>query len=441
MTKDILPWQPKKSALVPVALTSPEELVPYAKQLSRRDIVQLSHAFASHHYEMASTFIWTKAMAALKNQLETLGMEFIGEMLQRPDITAKSDIAATVTDSEALSLAEALGMVRATEAMRLRHAHDVVRHFAGLDTAHDADEPSMNPEEAVVCVRACIENILGHPRLDVATDFARFRRQLESKTFSHDDPEIHSLVGSPYFYRKTTLSVLLALLKTASGAQLQHAISNANLVILSLWDDLKKPERWQTGQTYAELYAAGRKEAWNGLKAALVRASGFDYVPETLRSDEFTRAAKDVLQAHEGMNNFYNEPAPMQVLASLGTSIPEPAFPVCMTATLSVWLGNFYGHSWNAQDSAARVLRSLSPERWTYYLDECLPADRQVLYKLTEGKPAARWLEAVEKFGLKPSLVRDRDVRALLKASNDKHRRELEGIARRLYTKQMQKAV
>ena len=72
---------------------------------------------------------------------------------------------------------------------------------------------------------------------------------------------------------------------------------------------------------------------------------GFDYVPESLRSATFTRAAKEVLAAHESYQNFYNEPAPMQALASLGSTIPAPAFPLCMKATLSVVLGNQYGHT------------------------------------------------------------------------------------------------
>ncbi len=438
MSKELVPWQAKKSAIVPATASTPQAITRYAKQLASRDLTQLVSAFEAGHFEMASTFVWTKAMAALRRQLTTVGMEFIGEMLQRPDIDATSDISSTVTDSEAISLAQALGMVSSTEALRLRHSHEVVRHFAGVDNPDDGDDTSMNQEEAVLCLRACVENILGHPKLGVAHDFARFRRQLETRTFTSSDSEITTLVESPYFYRKTTLSVLLALLKTSSGAQLQHVINNAAVVIELLWEDLRKPERWQTGQTYAELYAAGRKEAWQGLKRALVAVSGFDYVPETLRSDEFTRAAHEVMRAHEGMNNFYNEPALMQALASLGTTIPEPAFGTCMTATMAVSLGNFYGRSWNAQDSAGRMLDGISKERWTYYLNECLPNDQQVLYKLTQSKPTERWFDLVAKYDLKASSSQDRDVRVLLRASAERRLTQANAVATKLYMKASQ---
>jgi hypothetical protein len=228
--------------------------------------------------------------------------------------------------------------------MRLRHAHEVINHFSEFGELSDDDSEDaegMTQEEALLCLRSCINSILGQPKLEVAHDFATFRRSLEERTFTGNDEQIVGLLNSPYFFLKTTLSILMALLRTASGAQLEHVVRNNKLILPRIWPKLRKPEKWQTGQTYAEIYAEGKKDAVNGLKAALSEVAGFDSVPENLRSATFTRAAKDVMDAHQGMNNFYNEPSPMRALASLGSTIPSSAFPVCMTATLCAWLGNW----------------------------------------------------------------------------------------------------
>ena len=58
-----------------------------------------------------------------------------------------------------------------------------------------------------------------------------------------------------------------------------------------------------------------------------------------------------------------------------------------MSATLSVRLGNMYGESFAAQDSAEAILDSLSPDKWEYYATECLQADARILNKLTHRKP------------------------------------------------------
>lgn len=428
-----LPWKTQETSIVPNTAKTPIAIVQHAKQLSKREINQIVTAFQNEHYEMVTTFIWSRTIAALKKQLVTLGMEFIGEMLQRPDIGSNSDIGAAITSFDTISLAEDLGMVNSTEAMRLRHAHEVVNHFAALES-HDENEVSMHPEEAIGCLRTCVQNILGHPKLEVAQDFAKFRRQLEEQDFKEDDDEIEKLIMSPYFYLKTTLSILLSLLKTAKGAQLQYAVRNISVILSVLWDRLKKPERWQAGQTYAELYSDGKTPASKGLKSILLKVGGFDYVPENLRSNTFTKTAKKVLEAHEGINNFYNEPAPMRMLASIGTTIPNPALRVCMDAALSVWLGNSYGISWAAQDSARQLLSGLSTDRWCYYLEECLPHDRRILFKLahSESKPRDRWIELVKEFDLGQVDIKRRIVKNLVRAGLEGNKDKIKNVALRI---------
>jgi len=420
-----LPWEAPETAIVPNTAHTPDAIIAHARQLSKREVGQILSAFQNEHYEMATAFIWAKAMASLRKQLATLGMEFIGEMLQRPDISTRSDVGTAITAFETIALAEDLGMVSSTEAMRLRHAHEIVNHFAAL--SEDEEDASMHPEEAISCLRTCVQNILGHPKLEVAQNFAKFRKQLEEQDFSPEDSEIEKLEMSPYFYQRTTLSILLSLLKTTVGAQLQHAVRNVGVILRVVWPHLKKPERWQAGQAYAELYSEGKTPAATGLKKALVDVKGFDYVPENLRSSTFTQAAKEVLEAHEGMNNFYNEPAPMRTLASLGSTIPSPALRMCMEAALSVWLGNSYGISWAAQDSAKRLLGGLSSERWHFYLEECLPYDRRILYKLAESgsKPQSRWADLVKEFDLVKIAVKRAPLKSLLQAGSEGH---LQGV-------------
>ena len=207
---------------------------------------------------------------------------------------------------------------------------------------------------------------------------------------------------------------------------------NTGIVLPVLWPKLRKPERWQCGQTYAELYAEGKKPAVVGLRNALLQVAGFDFVPENLRSNTFAAAATEVLKAHEAMNNFYNEPPLMRTLAALGTSIPGPAFPICMTATLSVFLGNFYGYSYAAQESATHILKALSKERWEYYLGECLPGDRRILYKLTQRSPCVRWMELVGDLDLGPDLVNDPNIKTLLSSSRDRNEQRVRKAAEQI---------
>ena len=209
---------------------------------------------------------------------------------------------------------------------------------------------------------------------------------------------------------------MLSLFKTQKGAQLEHASRNALLIIPNLWNKLKAPEKWQIGQVYATEFSEGRKDAVKGLHAVLVAVNGFDYVPESLRSNTFIKAAQSVVSAHQAMNNFYNEPSPMRELASLGTSIPGPAVAHCVTAILCVKLGNSYGTSWEAQAPADLLIKGMSEDRWLYYFNEKFDQDRIILSKLTRSRMAERWVELMNEIELDKSDISNKDVRTMVAA-------------------------
>ena len=420
MSDEYALWKPRPGAMIPKGTETPEGITKYAKQLSKRDVHQIVHAFEAEHYEMVTTFVWTKAMASLKRKLATLGSEFVGEMLGRPDISADDNLVQVVTDDEALRLATELGMFNRRQAMSLRHAMELVQFFADPPESESEDEDheeGIERHEAIGCLSASIKSILGHGRLEVAVEFASFRRRLEEDVFDPDSEEIEHLAASPYFFQRTTLRVLLALVKTGTGVQLDHALGNFDVILRALWEQLLKADRWDVGRTYAEVHNEGRTRAAAAIQRTLLRVHGFDYVPENLRSMTFISAANKVFDAHFGWSNYHNEPAPMRALAALGTVIPMPALARCMTAILCVKLGNRYGVSRAAQPSANKLLETLTMDQWAYYLNECLPADSRILDKLKEHKPCANWISLVRGRGLSEVEVENEDIGSLVRAS------------------------
>jgi hypothetical protein len=386
-------WNAPKAVRVPASVSAPSEIAPLAKRLSEREQVQLVQAFDAGLYEMGAIFVWGRTMAGLKSQLADLGVEFLAEILDRPDIRPSAEVHEVLTDYETVRLAEDLGMVNTTQALRLRQTLELIAHFANQTPDGEYDE--MMPEEALRALRTCVEAVLGQENLGVAAGFADFRRKLETTTLDDEAPEILGLAGSAYFFKRTVLRTLLASSKAARGAQLENALANLNAVLPAIWPSLKDPDRFTVGRAYAELHADGQAKPANGLRSALLKVTGFDYVPESLRSRAFLEAAEKVIAAHFEWNNFYNEPAPMQALASLGTSIPGPAFHRCMTAIILVRIGNAYGISISAQDPAEEMLRSITSDRWEYFFNECLPVDDTLLGQLVNEKIAARWCETL----------------------------------------------
>ena len=134
MKHELVRWDAPAEAAMPAEVRAVPEIVSYARQLSARERRQVVSGFEAGSFEMVTTFVWSKAMAALKRDLGALGMQLLGEMLNRPDLSDDDDVVDSITDREAVRLAEELGVVSSTEAMRLRQAHETIAHFSTLDS-------------------------------------------------------------------------------------------------------------------------------------------------------------------------------------------------------------------------------------------------------------------------------------------------------------------
>jgi hypothetical protein len=338
----------------------------------------------------------------------------------------------SISDYESIRLARELGLINPTDAVRLGQHLELLAHFDSLDNK-DAENEEMTRDEAISFLRTCVNSVLGREGNIAPVEFISFRSQLEGRTFKEDDTEILTLQQASYFFKKTTISILLAGIKSKSGAQFEHTIGNIGVIVPALWTSLREAEKWSIGQTYAEVVAAGAATAVAALKKALTKVHGFDFVPESLRSQTFAAAAANVIKLHTGTNNFYNEPLAIAALSRLGTTIPWPAFPICVSATLAVVLGNAYGTSFGAQSDADSILSRLSQNQWEYYLNECLSGDELVLQKLSwNDKPLQRWFHVVHRYALLERNIKKHKVRRLIETSDKEQGAHAKRVAEEL---------
>jgi hypothetical protein len=408
MNNHLTPWQAPESNTLPTAAVSPQEFIRYATSLKENEQTKVIDALNQGFHELAMEFVWKRALTRLKQTLSTLGMQFVGEMLDRNDINYMSQPDSVLTDWDAIRLAENLGVINSTGALKLRYGFELLSHLSRTQ------EEELEIAEAIALIRNCVKYVLAEQNFGIANDFSRFRDRLVTESLTREDEQLQNLFGSPQFFLKTALRVLLATIKTEGGARLEHALTNLNLVLPEIWLKLTEADKWAVGNTYAESANEGKSETVKALRRALLKVSGFDYVPESLRSNTYKQAAQAVLSAHFSVNNFYNEYEVTNQLAQLGTVIPKPALIECMQAYLCVFLGNRYGASFEAAPLAEKELKRISSDRWVYYLDKVLTTDDVLLPKLTEYKPARRFCLLINSIDTNLDAVRAPDSKKLV---------------------------
>lgn len=362
--------------------------------LSENKKNQIISAFGIRAYHMGAEYVWRYAMTSLKEAIASLGMKFVGEMLDREDIDEFSSPDTALTDYTAISLADQLGIVGKTGALKLRHAQELINHFFSKDC-----EEELGPDDALGIVSSCVKYILGHRQISVAEDFTKFRNRLQNETLTKDDPQLAMLTNSAIFYIRTVINILLANIKGKKGATLEHSINNLNVILPQSWDKITEKDKWNVGMTYRDVVTDGNETASIGMKKALLKVKGFDYVPESLRSNTFRKAAQSVIDTHFAFNNFYNEPAVVRSLKSLGTTIPAPALQECMEAYLLVYLGNYYGISIGASPLAKKELLAITSDRWKLFFNSILPKDEILLINITTQSQINRFSTLLKERG------------------------------------------
>lgn len=376
MSTNVILWQNPEKDVMPTDLETVPDVIAYANEqyLSSKQQNQIVNAFNQKSYDMSAEFAWKKAIIKLRKSLEKLGVDFIAELLGRSDISEYTPIDEFLTDRKAIDLAEQLGIIGKTGALKLKHNYELINHFLTGESDED-----LSKKDAFNIIYDSVQYILSEQNEDVALAFSDFRNRLLSDTISLQDVDAQQILVAPLFYIRTVCIIMLNAIKKDKGVRQEHALANLNTLIKDMWKSLAESDRYAIGLAYSTVSAHGDDLASKGLKQALMKVHGFDYVPETTRSTTFKNQAKKVIDTHYAYNNYYNEPAAVRSLEKLGSIIPAPAFQDCVDAYLCVYLGNLYGRSIEAYPIAEKELLKISVDRWHYFFKDIIHQDQYAL--------------------------------------------------------------
>lgn len=349
----------------------------------------VARAFSTGAYDMVCEYVWKISMSKIKESMANLGTDFIADMLNRTDIQSYMSVDSILTDYNAIELAERLGMINTLGAMELHSAYSLVHYFFSSKAQEEGS--TLNQAQTMQIISACVNHILNVKDLKADSKILDLRMDILQRDFAQNDTLFQTLSNSQLYYVRTFITILVNAIRNSTGAELTHSVNNFITLLPLVWARIKTSDKWNIGQFYAEMEDVGKEEAYKGVMKALIKVKGFDYVPETLRSRTFINAANNLINVHFDFNNFYLEEAAIKALASLGTSIPNPAFNVCVKAYLLCYIGNKYGISFGAAPIAEEQLSKLTPEDWKRYLDEILPYDSGMMDAISGTGPIDRF--------------------------------------------------
>lgn len=425
------PWEASVQNGIPTDVNDVNDIVVYGnKNLTSKQQMQIVGAYKMGAYDMAAEYAWKKAIIKLRSSLADLGMDFISEFVQRDDVDEYTPIENVLTERATIDLAERLGVINSTGALHLRQAQELVNHYLSANS-----EEEMSSIDCLSVIRTSVEYILSEDNVKVAVAFSVFRQRLLNEDLKLKDNDVAQIINSPLFYIRTVMSILLSAIKRSKPIVQEHALVNMTTLLPEIWNKLSSSDKWMIGETYRDVVASGDVAATKGMKIALSKVGGFDFVPETLRSSTFKELARKLIDVHDSFNNFYNETSVVKALANLGTRIPEPAFLVCIEAYLLVYLGNYYGFSNGAAPIAEEELKKISKERWYTYFLKYIHTDDRILCNLETKKQVSRMKELLDNIGITDLTGLPKDNQKLFDAIMKNDSERVKNIANAMYKK------
>ena len=262
---------------------------------------QISLAMNAGAYDMASEYVWKKSITRLKETIAELGIDFIANLLQRTDIDAYTPLESVLTDYTTIKLAEQLGMINYRSAMKLRQALELLQYFFSSNSQAAGEQ--LKATEAMSIISDCIEYILNVPNISIDIEFSDLQKRLVSEDIKEKDVQIEGLRKSSLFFIRTVCTILSTTIRKEQGAELEHSLNNLAMLLPLIWDKLGKDEKWNLGALYRDVVSAGNTKAATGVKTALSSVHGFDFVPESLRSNTFINVARNLIDIHYGYDN------------------------------------------------------------------------------------------------------------------------------------------
>ena len=265
---------------------------------------------------------------------------------------------------------------------------DYIRDMRNYASAAHPNHNSLSGLQLVSWLETCIREVLSREPEGPVVEVRRLLVSLREETLIKDDipPIASSLASLP-----DDLSV--SLLRTVFGMYTDQKTSTntrANISFISpaLWASCSEDARHEVGLKLAVFSANGeiaRKKLANDF---LQRVEGLPYLPTDTLAVEVTSALDGLWTAHNGYNNFHNEPPFAKFLTAYipQTGLVPPSIEVQYTKTLVMCkIGNGYGVSVQAEPYYDKLLGTFSDTHFKTLL-RLVGSDREFQSRLQFAK-------------------------------------------------------
>jgi hypothetical protein len=322
-------------------------------------------ATAAGLFDAALNYLWDETISELRRRIAMYDLSYFYDIaVPNPDRRKKLSTADDLTkieDSELIRGANEIGLI---SDLAFKHL-DYIRYMRNWASAAHPNQNEITGLQLVSWLETCLREVITPPPSDVTIQIGRLLENIKTNQIGADEArQIGVFFADLPQDRVDSLAAGLygIYCQQDSAAQTRD---NIRLLAPHLWPRVSETTRKQFGVKYAQYVANNDQEQARFAREFMDVVGAADYIPDGLRAAELETAIQNLLTAHRGLNNFYNEPAFARQLKTLvgdAGAVPPQVEERYVMALVEVYLTNGNGVAWNAEPVYLDLLSKLPPQ-------------------------------------------------------------------------------
>lgn len=386
----------------------PRELREIPSPLRGELIARMCVAVSAGLFDGAMNYIWNAAILQLRTKVRNFGLPIVAQILQS-DFEEKHIL--ELQDSRLLELCLKLNLVDEDGFFFLDQCRDIRNNFSAAHPTIGA----VNDREFTTFLNRCVRYALADASSPKGVDISAFISAIKGARFNANQNGVwvQRLSDTHAAQRQLLVGMVHGIYcdpNTSEPSRL-NALDICNALKNSFAADLRS----DLVNKHSEYAAKGDEPRHTASTQFFEKLGLLTLLNESEQHAVFYRAVERLWTVHNGMNNFYNEPAFAERLLELSRqgAVPETVQEQFVQVVVSCRVGNGYGVSRAAAPSYDQIIQAFSPREIATMIRLAAARDNS-LGRRVLGVPSCR-----ERFKTTLALIDPASIPSGVKAAYD----------------------
>lgn len=311
-------------------------------------------------FDAALNYLWDETISELRRRVAGYDLAYFFEIAEKdPDrrkkLSTEEDLV-KVDDFDLIRASNDIGLVSDVGYKQL----DLIRYMRNFASAAHPNQNEITAMQLLGWIETCITQVITLPETPVVAEVKRLLVNVKAKKLTLQRArEISKFFDDLRTDDADNLAAGLFGIFTKADT-IEQVRDNVRMLFPSLWEGVSEDQRQQLGVKYGRHVANGDGAEAEHARELLDAVDGAAYLPEPVRAAEIATAIEELIRAHRGWDNFYNEPSrARQLEKTIGTGdIPEGLRRDYVLALVEAFLTNGHGIAVNADPIYQRLIES-----------------------------------------------------------------------------------